>query len=72
MAFSRHNLNNWFINQGLHIISWVILYWGNIPCMRRSPSVLMWVIGMKNVNLIKTQIIDNQITNIINRQKKWL
>jgi len=30
-----------------------VLYWGNIPCMLRLPSVLMWVIGMKNVNLVK-------------------
>jgi hypothetical protein len=29
----------------------------------------MWVIGVKNVNLLKNQIIDNQIFNIINRGK---
>ena len=69
MAFFRHNLNNWFINQGLHIISWGVLYWGNIPCMLRSPSVLMWVIGMKNVNRLKNQITDSQIIDIINRKK---
>jgi len=69
MAFFRHNLNNWFINQGLHIISWGVLYWGNIPCMLRSPSVLMWVIGMKNVNLLKNQTIDSQQINIINGRK---
>lgn len=70
MAAFRHNLNNWFINQGLHIITWVVLYWGNIPCMLRSPGVLMWVIGMKNVNLVKIQYIDNQQISEINRRKK--
>ena len=69
MVAFRHNLNNWFINQGLYIITWVVLYWGNIPCMLRSPGVLMWMIGMKNVNLLKNQIADNQIIDIIYRGK---
>jgi hypothetical protein len=67
MAFFRHNLNNWFINQGLHIITRVVLYGGNILCMLRSPSVLMRMIGMKNVNLVKIQDIDNQKINVIDR-----
>jgi hypothetical protein len=27
MALFRHNLNCWFINLGLYIISWGVLYW---------------------------------------------
>nr|MBB6141865.1 hypothetical protein [Mucilaginibacter sp. X5P1] len=38
--------------------------------MLRSPSVLMWVIGIKNVNVIKNQTIDYQIININSRGKK--
>ncbi|MGF7077066.1 hypothetical protein ABIC84_005030 [Mucilaginibacter sp. 3215] len=70
MAVFRHNLNNWFINQGLHIITWAVLYWGNIPCMRRPPSVLMWLIGMKNVNLAKIQDTDNELIILIYGRKK--
>ena len=69
MVAFRHNLNNWFINQGLHIITWVVLYGGNIPCMLRSRSVLMWVIGMKNVNLLKNQVIDRQSIGVFYRKK---
>lgn len=70
MAFFRHNLNYWFINLGLHIISWDVLYWGKVTCKLRSPGVLMWLIGVKNVNLPKNQTVDNQLFNKITKKQK--